>query len=62
MFLPKYGIKKYHLLPLHYNLNEIPSFYHYSKIKFNNSMYSQFVQVCYSFKAINLSILLNNML
>eukprot|EP00833_Pecoramyces_ruminatium_P010438 jgi/Orpsp1_1/1184470/evm.model.c7180000089662.1 len=44
MFLPKYGIKNYHLLPSRYNLNEIPSFYFYNKIKLNKSMYSRFVQ------------------
>jgi len=45
MFLPKYGIKNYNILPTHYCLNEIPSFYFYNKNKLSNSMYSRFVQV-----------------
>ncbi|ORX52126.1 hypothetical protein BCR36DRAFT_396929 [Piromyces finnis] len=44
LFLPKNGIKNSYLLPEHYSLNEIPSFYYYSKIKLNKSMYSRFIQ------------------
>lgn len=59
MFLPKYGIKNYHLLPSRYNLNEIPSFYFYNKIKLNKSMYSRFVQVFFFFYKQNFFFLFN---